>query len=262
MSNTIQSPSPVVVTQTPSQTFDPKDIVEAANGIISGDGKGFMPLTDFPPTKPYEDWQAFLEKQRDTLNQERERLVAEDPRTFFEEQVRKLEAEKNRLEQRCESNFESRLADLEQRYVERMTDQEANHNYGIARREEEIGKLDAKIKNCEDIIKSLEERCIANNDLRIEEHTRHYEARIAEMERYQDELRTVFVSANEQAWKRSKEIQDCIQARESGFKVSEYFKNNFWNRFMGEWLVIIFSISCIGLALALIYKYIIVQAPS
>ena len=70
MSDTIQSPHTVVVTQKPAQTFDPKDVVEAAKGVVSGDGKGFMPLTDFPPTKPYEDWQYFLEKQRDELNQE------------------------------------------------------------------------------------------------------------------------------------------------------------------------------------------------
>lgn len=256
MSNTIQSPPPVVVTPTPSQTFDPKDIVEAANGIISGDGKGFMPLTDFPPTKPYEDWQAFLEKQRDILNQDRERLLAEDPRTFFEEQARKLEVEKNRLEQRCESNFEARLSDLEQRYVERMADQATYYSYGIARREEDIGKLDAKIKILEDAIKSLEERCITNNDLRIEEHTRHYEARIADMERYRDELSTVYVNANEQAWKRSREIEECIQARESGCMISGYFKRNFWNSFIGKWVIIILSISCIGLILALIHKYI------
>lgn len=226
MSDTIQSPHTVVVTQKPAQTFDPKDVVEAAKGVVSGDGKGFMPLTDFPPTKPYEDWQYFLEKQRDELNQERERLLADDPKTFFEEQAKKLEAEKNRLEQRCESDLKAHLSDLKQRYEERLTDQAKYHGDGISRREDEIYKLETKIQVLETETKSLVAQIIANTERRLEENTQHYEARINDMRSYNAELRDIFQSANQEAWAFSKEsckyIQECVQARESKCRVSDF----------------------------------------
>lgn len=241
MSDTIQSPSSIVVTQNPSQTFDPKDVVAAAKGVIDGDGKGFMPLTDFHPNQPYEDWKGFLEKRHETLNQERARVLAEDPKTFFEEQARKLEAEKNRLGQQLESDFKARLSDLEKVYEDRLSDQTKYYSDRITRRDDEIDQWKDRFQKLEMESKSLSSRIIADSDQRLEENMRHYETRIADMERHGSELREILQAANQEAWLRSehtcKHIQDIIQARASGKKVSEFLeiKNKCWEK----WLIVI-----------------------
>lgn len=253
MSDIIQSPSPVIVKPKPPQTYDPKDIVEAT--------KGYMPLTNFSPNKPYEDWQGFLEKQRDTLNQERERVAAEDPKTFFKGRVGKLEDEKSKLEQRHESDLESRLSDLKQQYEDRLADREQYHTNGIARRDDEVDKLEAKIQELESETKSLETRIISDSDQRLEENKQHYEARIVEMEQHRTELREVLQTANQEAWtwrKNScKRIQEVMQAQESECRISKYLRTGFWNGFIGRCIVIVISISFTALALALIYKFVI-----
>lgn len=211
MSDIIQSPNPVIVTPNPSPAFDPKDIVEATNGVISGDGKGFMPLTDFPPTKPYEDWQGFLDKQRDTLEQERQRLAAEDPKTFFEEQARKFEAEKNRLEQRCESNLESRLSDLEKRYEERLDYQTKYQKDELTLRNVEIEKLEAKNKELEEREKELNEQILTERNQLFEENKQYYGKRADDMESYRNELRSILQTANQDAGMQTERICERFQ---------------------------------------------------
>lgn len=226
--STIQSPPPVIVNPVPPQTFDPKDIVQAANGIISGDGKGFMPLTDFPPTKPYEDWQTFLEKQRETLNQERARLESEDPKTFFEEQVKKLETEKSRLEQRHESDLETRLSDLEQGHTERLTDREKHHSDEITQRDGEIRKLESKTKDLEAENNSFISRILSDNNQRIDDNRQLYEARIEDLKQQNAELREILQAANQEAWDHcltySQHVQNVIKDRESEHKVSDFLR--------------------------------------
>jgi len=217
----IQIPPP-----NPPNTFDPKGVLEAGNGIVPKDGKGFVPLTDFPPTKPYDDWSGFLDKKDQQLEEERIRLRNDDPVTKLENDKEALKTRNKELDARHEADLNQRINDLEEYLRKRHDDLTRFH--GEELRLNEYGKddLKARVANLEAVRNTLEARIITDNDRHVEELKNQYEIRIAEIKEHNEILRL----AQENSWERSKEmtthVLETVQAREKGIKINDFLTKN------------------------------------
>jgi len=208
------------------QTFDPKGVVEAAQGMMPNDSKGFMPLTNFDPNQPYKSYAEFLSKQREDLEKDRQRVASDDPKTFFEGQTKKLEGEKKTLEDQHKADLQARLDDLLAKYQEQIAALSKYHGGETSWRDAKIGELESRINTLKSEIKALEAQHISDNDQRIEENARHYEQRLADMKEHSDKLCEAMRNADSLAWSRietiRKLIEESVKDRESKLKVREF----------------------------------------
>jgi len=129
MADQILAPTtPLVIKSQIPDHIDAKGVVEAAHGVIPNDGKGFIPVTDFPPTKPYEDWKEYLKDWQGRLgdcianpDEYIQRLLEDNEnlkkarKDYEENYVRVLEkGSVNEIERHCEE----RLKDLKEYHGE------------------------------------------------------------------------------------------------------------------------------------------------
>lgn len=244
----------------PQQAFDPKGLIEASKGVVPADGQGFMPLASFDPKIPYQKWADFLGAQKDTLEQERQRVDAQDPRTFFEAQTKKLEGEKDKIEEQRKAALDKRLADLEAKDGQRIRDLLDYQGREVAWRDTKIGDLEGRISTQKEEIRELTANHIADNNQRLDENTRHYEARIAELERHRAELANAIGNTWNQTKTTCEHIQQVIQARESKSKVSDYLNGTTaWKKYLYIGGTIFITGSLLTLAVSLIIRWLIIK---
>jgi len=238
----IQIPPP-----NPPTTFDPKGVIEAGCGIVPKDGKGFVPLTDFPPTKPYDDWSGFLDKKNQQLEEERVRLRNDDPVTKLENENEALKNRKKELENRHETDLNQRVIDLEE-YLKRRHDDLVKFHADELRLND-YGKDDLKtrVATLEGVRNTLEARIIADNDQHFSDLRNQYEARMADLRGHNEVLRQVYETSLAQSKEMTTIIQETIQARENGIKVKTFLSDN-WDGWNWKLTVSVVVLSCAGIA--------------
>ncbi|MDR3088908.1 MAG: hypothetical protein LBU39_03725 [Desulfobulbaceae bacterium] len=169
------TPPVLILKQEAPQTFDPAALVNAAQGAVSEKGKGFIPATDFPATKPYEDWKDFLDKQhqdiaRSGLNPDR-----------YVEDIKKAHEDN---QARREEHFRQRNDDLERYTESRFKDLQDYHGEILRRRDEKIDELEKRLHEEKTENKNLERQRDEERDRLLEASQRCHEQRIADLERH------------------------------------------------------------------------------
>ena len=177
MSDTpVISPVPVIALPpvNPPQTFNPKDVVEAAQGIVKEKDKGFIPSTDFHPEKPYEDWTQYLK--------ERQAQIDKSPLSP-EQIINDFKAAKTHLVERHETDLTALREALEKYYESRLTVLTDYNDNSLSWRDQLNGELRSRAAAFESEKKVLEERLIT-------ELADYYDKRIQELERFHREFKS------------------------------------------------------------------------
>lgn len=176
--NFIQIPPP-----NPPLTFDPKGIVEAVKGIVSENGKGFIPATNFNPEQPYKDIKEFVEG--------RQKRIDESPLNP-EKRIADLEGENDILGKRHETDLEKYRADRTSDQVafhKTLIDELNRYHVDVLRlKDETIGKLRDKNGELKAENKRLDDQHQQDVNIRIDD-LQQYHTQILSLTREVSEVK-------------------------------------------------------------------------
>ena len=161
----------------PPEAFNPKDVIEAAGGTVSEKNKGFMPLTDFNPEKPYADMKAFVESRQQRID-----ASPLNP----ENVIAKIETQNRDAEEKREGYWRNRTEDWGKFYGDRTTDLMAHHSAVLALKDEKISELREKNKELKDENKALQGQHETDVDRRVTDLERYYADILALTEKVAD----------------------------------------------------------------------------
>ncbi len=187
---------PVVAINPPQlpEHFDVKGVVEAARGIVQESGKGFIPVADFSPTKPYEEWTKHLEDWQRRLDES-----PLDPATALEE----LKAGKKELEIKHENDFERRLSDLASGYNDRKCEWKEHHR--------DMLELFTQWRDeWKDRFNPIEVRKDALEEELVKALVNYYDTRLQELARFHEEFKGELNSQITNLRNREKELNTKI----------------------------------------------------
>ena len=189
-----QTVTPTIVIQPPPlpNHIDAKGVVEATRGVIQDSGKGFIPATDFPSTKPYEDWKEYL-----TTWQQRLDSSQIDPENAFE----KLEEERKKLEDKFREDLQRRIDDERKRYDERTGELKDYHR-------EDRKSLEKNRADLEDHFRTLEARRDVFEAECKNALVSYYESRLSILGKFHDDLKSELYKRIEDLEIREKTLKD------------------------------------------------------
>jgi len=192
------------------------EVAEKLKPTIPTDQNGFMPLTDFDPKKPYEDWQKFIEARCEKV--ENSKLTLDDYAT-------KLKDAHDSNQVRREEHFTQRTEDWKKHYEARIGDLQKYHENVLTIKDDKIQELETDVQKLKDENKDFRDR-----------HEADVRNRMNDLENYHNEIaRLTREVADAKLERLAKEQAHLDTAREKLF-ISQDALANAQNDWLESWM--------------------------